>query len=217
MSLRALLFDFDGVLADTENIHVAAWERTFADLGWEVPDEVCARAAEEDDRAFLASVFAARKVDRGDVSGWTLRKQALTIRMLRDSPRLYPGVAALVQALRGRVRLAVVTGTWRANVEAVLRAAGLEDAFELIVAKEDVTAAKPAPDAYLLALKRLKLKPSSAIALEDSPSGLASALAAGLRVVAVGHRRPAGDWVGEALYLENLAKTERVLQILELK
>ena len=42
MSLRALLFDFDGVLADTENIHVAAWERTFADLGWEVPDEVCA-------------------------------------------------------------------------------------------------------------------------------------------------------------------------------
>ena len=45
MSLCALLFDFDGVLADTENIHVAAWQRTFADLGWDVPDEVCARAA----------------------------------------------------------------------------------------------------------------------------------------------------------------------------
>ena len=62
--------------------------------------------------------------------------------MLTDSPRLYPGVTALVQALRGRLRLAVVTGTWRANVEAVLRASGLEDAFELIVAKEDVTASQ---------------------------------------------------------------------------
>ena len=151
------------------------------------------------------------------MSGWTLRKQALTIAMLKDSPRLYPGVAALVQALRGRLRLAVVTGTWRANVETVLRASGLEDAFELIVAKEDVTAAKPAPDGYLLALKRLKLKPSSAVALEDSPGGLAAARAAGLRVVAVGHRRPAGDWVGDADYLENLARTERVLQVLELK
>ena len=60
--------------------------------------------------------------------------------MLKDSPRLYPGVADLVRAVRGRLRLAVVTGTWRANVEAVLGASGLADAFELIVSKEDVKA-----------------------------------------------------------------------------
>jgi beta-phosphoglucomutase len=216
MPPRALLFDFDGVLADTENVHIAAWERTFADLGWEVPDDVCARAAEEDDRAFLAGVFAAKKVEHGDVSGWTLRKQRLTITMLMDSPRLYPGVAALVQALRGRLRLAVVTGTWRANVQAVLRPSGLEEAFELIVAKDDIDETKPAPEGYLLALKRLKLKPASAVALEDSPVGLAAARAAGLRVVAVGHRRPTGDWIGDAQYLENLAKPERLLKILEL-
>jgi beta-phosphoglucomutase-like phosphatase (HAD superfamily) len=114
MPLRALLLDFDGVLADTENVHVAAWQRTLADLGWEVSDELCARAAEEDDRIFLADLFAARKVEGGDVDGWIRRKQALTIAMLRDSPRLYPGVAALVDAARGRARLAVVTGTWRA-------------------------------------------------------------------------------------------------------
>ena len=64
---RALLFDFDGVMADTENIHVAAWQRTFADLGWEVPDEVCARAAEQDDREFLAAIFAEKKIEGGDV------------------------------------------------------------------------------------------------------------------------------------------------------
>src|SRR4051794_18880261 len=148
MPLRAVLFDFDGVMADTENIHVAAWQRTFADLGWEVSDEVCARAAEEDDRAFLAAVFAERKIEGGDIAGWTGRKQALTIAMLRDAPRVYPGLAALVEAVRGRLRLGVVSGTWRANVEAVLGASGLRPAFDLIVGKEDAKEAKPAPDGY---------------------------------------------------------------------
>jgi HAD superfamily hydrolase (TIGR01509 family) len=221
MSLRALLFDFDGVLADTENIHVAAWQRTFADLGWDVADEICARAAEEDDRDFVASVFAARKVKEGNVIGWTFRKQELTIAMLRDSPRLYPGVAALVQALQGRLRLAVVSGTWRANVQAVLQAARLEGAFELIIAREDITGLylkpKPAPDPYLLALKTLNLEPSAAVALEDSPIGLVAAEAAGVRVVAVGHRRPRGDWVGSADYVENLVSARDVLDILGLE
>src|SRR4051812_31493956 len=109
MPLRAVLFDFDGVMADTENIHVAAWQRTFADLGWEVADEACAGSAEEDDRAFLARIFAEREVEGGNVGGWVLRKQELTRAMLRDSPRLYPGVSPLIRKLRGRVRLAVVT------------------------------------------------------------------------------------------------------------
>jgi HAD superfamily hydrolase (TIGR01509 family) len=217
MSLDALFFDFDGVLADTENIHVAAWQRTLAELGWEVPDAECARAVEEDDRDFAASIFAAQKVVHADVAGWVLRKQALTITMLTDSPRLYPGVSALVEAVQGRLRLAVVSGTWRANVEAVLRASGLSSAFELIVGKEDVAAGKPAPDGYRLALERLGLKPSQAIALEDSPTGLTAARAAGLRVLAVGHRRPPGEWVGSADYIPRLVPTHRVLAKLGLE
>lgn len=217
MLLRALLFDFDGVLADTENLHVAAWQRTFAELGWEVPDEVCMRAVEEDDRVFLANLFAARRIAGADVAGWVLRKQALTVALLQDSPRLYPGVAALVHALRGRLRLAVVTGTWRGNVAATLRGAGLEEAFELIVAKEDVEQVKPHPECYQLALKRLGLEPAQAVALEDSPTGLAAARGAGVRAVAVGHRRGPGDWVGAGEYLENLRATQRVLAQLGLE
>jgi HAD superfamily hydrolase (TIGR01509 family) len=216
MSRQALLFDFDGVLADTENIHIAAWQRTLAELGWEVPDAECARAAEEDDRDFAARIFAAQNIKHADVAGWVLRKQALAITMLNDSPRLYPGVSALVEAVRGRRRLAVVSGTWRANVDTVLQAAGLASAFELIIAKEDVAAVKPAPDCYRLALERLGLEPSQAIALEDSPTGLMAARAAGVRVLAVGHRRPPGEWVGAADYLPQLVPTARVLATLGL-
>jgi HAD superfamily hydrolase (TIGR01509 family) len=216
MPLQALLFDFDGVIADTENVHVAAWQRTFAALGWEVADDVCARAAEEDDRDFLASLFTERGIAGGDVAGWALRKQELAIALLTDSPRIYPGVAALAQAVRGRVALAVVTGTWRANVEAVLGATGLAGAFDLIVAKEDVAAVKPAPDCYALALKRLRVAPAAAVALEDSPAGIAAAQGAGVRCVAVGHRRPRGDWIGSAEYLADLAETAGVLAVLGL-
>src|SRR3954454_15190601 len=83
---RAVCFDFDGVLADTENVHVAAWQRTLARFGWEVSDEVCARSMEEDDRAFLAGIFTRRKIEGGDVEGWVRTKQVLTRSLLSESP-----------------------------------------------------------------------------------------------------------------------------------
>ena len=97
------------------------------------------------------------------------------------------------------------------NVEITLEAAGLGDAFELIIAKEDVARVKPAPDGYLLALDRLGLKADVAIALEDSPTGIASAKAAGVRVVAVGHRRPDGAWT-DGLFIPNLIELSAMLK-----
>jgi len=212
----AVLFDFDGVIADTENIHVAAWERTFGSMGWDVPPEDCARAAEVDDRAFLTGLLAVRGIDGGDVAGWVRRKQETTLALLADAPRIYPGVRELVGHLRGRARLAVVATTWRENIAAVLGPAGLAGAFELVIAKEDVRALKPEPDAYLLALKRLKLPAARAVALEDSATGLTAARAAGLRCVAVGHRRPAGDWAADATFVAGLDDLPQTLAALGL-
>lgn len=215
MPPRAVLFDFDGTLVDTENIHVAAWQRTLARMGWEVADEAAARAAEIDDRYFLQELFGRRKVEGADLDGWMALKQDLAATMLADAPRLYPGVPELVSALTARgVRLAVVTTTWRRNVEVVLGASGLADAFEAILAKEDVAAVKPDPEAYDRALKRLGLPASEAVALEDSPTGLASARAAGIEVVAVGHRRSEGGWSSGHRFLAGLADTNHALQVL---
>lgn len=212
----AVFFDFDGVIADTENIHVAAWQRTLAALGWEASDELCARAVEVDDRAFLAEVFAKRKVEGGDVEGWVRRKQELTVTLLSHSPRLYPGIPELVEGLRGRVRLAVVSTTWRENIATVLEASALADAFEAIVGKEDVSAVKPDPECYRLALERVGVAPEAAVALEDSPSGLSAARGAGVRALAIGHRLPRGDWAGTSEYLESTAGVAKVLHALGL-
>jgi beta-phosphoglucomutase len=211
MPTRAVLFDFDGVIADTENVHVAAWQRTFGVMGWIEADETCARAAEIDDRAFVAEVFERRKIEGGNVEGWVARKQELTLQLLADSPRVYPGIVRLIERLKGKVRLGVVTTTWRGNVEAVLKAAGLLGAFEVVVAKEDVTVPKPDPEGYRLALAKLDLPPGDVVALEDSPTGLAAAKAAGLRVIAVGHRRPSGEWSSDSTFLADLTEPDRVL------
>ncbi len=176
------------------------------------------RAAEEDDREFLTALFARRTSAEAMWTAGSSRKQRLTLAMLRDAPRLYPGVPALIRLLKDhhRLRLAVVSGTWRGNVATVLEAAGLTGSIDLIVGKEDVKAVKPDPEAYRLALKRLKVAAKDAMALEDSPTGLTSARGAGLKVLAVGHRRPHGEWIGDATYLPDLARTTRVIQALGL-
>ncbi len=217
MPLRVVCFDFDGVLADTENVHVAAWERTFLRLGWDIKPETCALAAEMDDRAFLATVFNTVEVVDGDVEGYVGLKQKLTRQILTDAPRLYPGAADLVRKLADRVRLALVSTTWRENMEAVLQSEGLLDAFEVIVGKEDVTEPKPSPQPYKKALKTLGVSPRSALAIEDSRTGIESALAAGLKVVAVGHRRDPGDWTQGAPFIESLQDPVAVLKVIGLK
>lgn len=213
MPPKAILFDFDGVIAETENHHVAAWQRTASFMGLQITDEVATRAMEVDDREFLTDLFEERDIPIDKVDEWVGRKQALTIELLRFAPRVYPGVIELVGALRDRARLAVVTGTWRANVETVLDAAGIADAFNLIVAKEDVAKRKPDPEAYAVALKKLRLSGQSVAVLEDSPTGLTAASEAGIRrLIAVGHRRPFGDWVGDAAYVEDLKPIEKLLE-----
>lgn len=216
MPPTAVLFDFDGVIADSENYHVAAWQRTLVRMGWELSDEAASKALEMDDREFAAELFARRGLAEADVDGWVRKKQELTVEMIGLHPRIYPGVPELLHALKGRVKVAVVSTTWRENVEAFLKVAGLADAVAVVVAKEDVEALKPASEGYLKALRKLKVAASKAVAVEDSPGGLAAAEAAGVARVAVGHRRAPGDWSGDARFIAGFESLEESLEALGL-
>lgn len=213
----AVLFDFDGVLADTSNIHIAAWQRTFGLMGWDVPEEACARATYEDDRKFLAALLVDAGMPGGDVEGWVRRKQALTRSMLGDSPRLCPGAVDLVGRLKGRVTLGIVSGSWRENIDSVLAGSGMDDAFSVIIAKEDVAEPKPDPEAYRLALKRLAIGADSAWAIEDTMTGCRSALGAGLRCLLVGAGTvPSGIEDANVTRVEDIRDTGRILDRLGL-
>ena len=202
MPPKAILFDFDGVIADTGNHHIAAWQRTLAVMGWHIADEVAVRSAEIDDREFLAEFFAERGITEGKIEDWVRRKQVLTVQLLKDAPRLFPGVVDLVRKVQGRVRLAVVSSTWRENIEAVLGAAGLIGLIRFDCRQRR-------RDGGQAGSRRLSTShsngsgswPGRRSPSKIRPPVLASARAAGIRAIAVGHRRPFGEWVGDATYI----------------
>jgi beta-phosphoglucomutase len=211
MPASAVLFAFDGVLADTENYHVAAWQRTLSRLGWDVSDEEAARSVEVGDHVFAAEAFARRGVVQADVDGWVELKRGLTLEMSRHAPRLFPGAVELIKSLAGRARLAVVADADREHVDALLSRSGLADRIELIVSADDVKAVRPEPDAHRLALKRLKLAAGRALAVEGTPAGFKAARAAGIACLAVGHRRTFGEWVGDAPYVSGFEPVSTIL------
>lgn len=182
--MKAVLFDHDGVLADSEaayfeitraafaeaglTLRPADWARWFLGQGWRTADVAAALG--------LAPARIAAVVDR---------RNAAFQRRLTEGIALRPGARATIEALSGRVRLAIVTGCPRSQLDAIHRTTGLLRHFETIVTGDDCEQAKPHPEAYLTALRRLGLSAHECLAVEDSPRGLAAARAAGLRCLLV--------------------------------
>ena len=220
MTPAALIFDVDGTLAETEEAHRAAFNAAFAarGMGWHwTPDDYRGLLATTGGKERIAA-HAARLgavLTPGEIAALHADKTAhYTTLIAAGALPLRPGVAALVAAARAAgLRLAVATTTSRPNIEALTLAAwGLPAAevFDVIAAGDEVARKKPAPDVYLLALERLGLPASDALAFEDSRNGLLAARAAGLRVLVTpslytDHEDHAGaDWVAPSLAREHL-------------
>lgn len=224
-SVQAVLWDFDGVIARTENLHIAAWQRVVRHVEIKLPRNAFDRAASDDDRDLIYRAFDQMgiRLHAIQVRAWCANKQAILVDLLKTAPPIYPNVPQCMRALADMgLRQGVVTSTWRANVEATLGHTDLLDMMEFVIAKEDVARPKPWPDGYRLAVQRLGLAPGQCVAFEDSPSGLASARSAGVGVLAVAHPfSPAAlrsdDWTGGARVLSGFSDLSHVLSALEMR
>jgi HAD superfamily hydrolase (TIGR01509 family) len=181
---RALILDFDGVIMDTESAVVAAWRDECADLG--LPFDEAAFVATIGVPSLAPERVLARLGGRvGDPVDFAVRVRARLTVTSAALPVL-PGVLdLLVEAERDGVAVAVASGARREWVTGHLNRAGLLRRLAVVVCRDDVAAGKPAPDLYLLALQRLGVAASSAVAVEDSATGVAAARAAGMRCVGV--------------------------------
>ena len=185
--IKALLFDFDGLIMDTESPEVEAWQTIYTEYGQEFPlqvwiREVVGSTASNFDPAAHLIALSGQPLDPSELWGreriWRLDKQSRLGAM--------PGVADYVRtARRLGLRLAVVSSSKRAWVEGYLHQLALLDGFELIKCCEDVQHVKPDPELYLATLEALQLQAGETLAFEDSPNGILAAKRAGLRVVAV--------------------------------
>jgi HAD superfamily hydrolase (TIGR01509 family) len=195
MSIRAVVLDFDGVIADTERLHFASFRDVFAARGWVLEqDAYFDRYLGCDDyglvRDFARDHDFALSAD--DAEALVAAKGELFGRHLSSDEILFPGVRASIEALAERFPLAIASGALHHEIAAILARAGVLERFRIIVAADDVAATKPDPEPYLKAAAGLRVMPAACVAVEDSAAGLQSARAAGMRTIGVTTTSPAG-------------------------
>jgi HAD superfamily hydrolase (TIGR01509 family) len=182
--VRALIFDFDGLLVDTELSALRAWQEVLLDHGVTLPLDVWQAAIGGQSSVTTALTYLESQIGPYDQEPVVTRWRAVNLALATKQP-LREGVAELLtEATAHGLRLAVASGATGDWVAMQLERVGVLGLFD-VVSTVDEKRPKPAPDVYLAALDSLGLAPDEAIAFEDSPTGVASAKAAGLRCVAV--------------------------------
>jgi HAD superfamily hydrolase (TIGR01509 family) len=189
MSLQALIFDFDGLIIDTETSDVLAWQRIYADHGLQFPIEkwgqiIGGMGASHFDAAAHLQDLLGIPLDLNSLRA----RQEVESHLRSDEQPVLPGVLACIQLARNlHLKVAIASSSPHGWVDAHLTRLGLYRYFDKIVCAEDVPQGrtKPHPDLFLKALHELEINSSEAIVFEDSPNGVKAAKAAGIFVVAV--------------------------------
>jgi beta-phosphoglucomutase-like phosphatase (HAD superfamily) len=196
MHLSAVVFDFDGVIADSEPLHFEGFRRVLAGEGVTLSKrDYYERYLGYDDAGAFRAALAdhGQRFDEGRIAGLVADKVALFPQLLAGHSVIYPGAASCIVRLGAEVPLAIASGAALDDIEAVLRGTGLRDRFRTIVAAEHTPRSKPHPDPYRRAVDNLReqgvvdpdVSARHVVAIEDSVWGLQSARDAGLRTVAV--------------------------------
>jgi beta-phosphoglucomutase len=192
----AVVFDFDGVLADTEGLHLRAFQEVLAGRGWTLRrDDYFDRYLGYDDRDLILSFAADANLPltAGEVDALLVEKARRYDRRVAAGSVLFDGAAGAIARLGARHRLGIASGSLHGEIAAILAANGLTASIAVVVGADDVPRSKPAPDPYAAAVAALGVAAERAVAIEDSRWGLVSARMAGLRTIGVTTSYPAGS------------------------
>jgi HAD superfamily hydrolase (TIGR01509 family) len=227
IALKSLIFDVDGTLADTEELHRRAFNDSFAEagLGWVWDADLYGRllavtGGKERIRYFIDRFGGRPDLPADEIAALHTVKTARYKHLVTDGAlRLRPGIERLLREARSAgIRLAIATTTTPANVAALLSATlGPDGAgwFDVIAAGDEVAAKKPAPDIYHLALQRLGLNAADCIAFEDTPNGVISARSAGIATVAsISSYGGSGPFPGAMAVVDHLGDTDMPCTVL---
>ena len=189
--IRAIVFDFDGVLANSEPLHLRSYQEVLAEVGIALDrEEYYAHYLGYDDVTAFKVISERRGLswNDGEIAGILERKTVVfddIVASTASNDVLYPEAIPCVRRLAEAMPLGIASGALRHEIAAILRRADLEDCFRFIVAAGETAASKPAPDPYRRAAELHGLPPSQCVAIEDSRWGIASAKGAGLRCVGI--------------------------------
>jgi len=212
-ALQAIVFDFDGVIADSEPLHLRAFQQTLTEEGIELSAaDYYSRYLGYDDVGLMRMLATDRGIAMSDrqITALVARKSARLQEMRCDGHVLFPGAVEFIRNAAAEVPIAIASGALKHEIMEIIGAAGIGDLFTAIVAAGDTPQSKPSPAPYLLAFERLRqgsgrdLDPRRCVAIEDSRWGLESAHGAGLRCVGVTNSYSAADLQGAELVVGGL-------------
>jgi HAD superfamily hydrolase (TIGR01509 family) len=185
VAVKAVIFDMDGLMFDTERLARDAWRRAMAEQGYALDDDVYLTAVGRTVEG-ACGVFVDAFGPDLPIADIEAAKARYLRDMLEPGPPLKPGLLPLLDGLEAlRLPLAVASATARAEIERRLAGVSLLRRFDAVVGGDEVARGKPAPDLFLLAAGRLGARPADCLVLEDSEAGVRAAAAAGMAVVMV--------------------------------
>lgn len=214
MRAEAVIFDFDGVIVDTEPLHYKSFQKVLEplELGFSWQDYIDIYMGFDDRDAFVEAFSAGdRELSPATLQTLIDQKALVFQDVIRAGVTAYPGVVELIQRLHEqKVPLAISSGALRSDIDPILTILGLQNCFGIIVTAEDVKKSKPDPECYQQAYDKLchlhntaYLK-SSTIAIEDTPAGISAARSAGLQVIAVSNSYPPEKLTDASLITDSL-------------
>jgi beta-phosphoglucomutase len=193
--MDAIIFDFDGVIVDSEPIHFACFADVLARRGLRLTrEDYYAKYLGFDDHDCFQAVCANNGINltEGEIAAMTTEKTLLVTRALRESTQPQPGAVELISsAAKAGVLLAICSGALRNEIDLAIQAIGVSQYFSAIISAKDVARGKPDPQGYKMALQCLvdvagrQLAPGRCLAIEDAPAGIQAARGAGMKVLAV--------------------------------
>lgn len=206
MSKRAVIWDLDGVLADTAEPHYRAWVTALAE--WEVALDrpTFDRLFGMDNRAMLEQILGRppQPKEQGTIAG---RKEHFFRLVAQQMAQPMPGALRLLEALDAAGwPQALASSAPQANINLLVDKLGISDRFHAILSGEELPESKPDPALFLYAAKRLDVPPERCVVVEDAPAGVEAANRAGMRCIAVATTRPAEMLAGADLLLDDLTQ-----------
>jgi HAD superfamily hydrolase (TIGR01509 family) len=212
-ALQAIVFDFDGVIANSEPLHLMAFQQALAEDGVELSaSDYYSRYLGYDDVGMFEALGRDRglPMQEGRVEELVARKSDRMQELLRSGSVVFPGAVEFIREAAAVVPIAIASGALRHEIDEIIDAAGVANLFSSIVAAGDTPESKPSPAPYRLAFEQLRertgraLDPRRSVAIEDSHWGLESARGAGLRLVGVTSSYSAADLPTAELIVNSL-------------
>jgi beta-phosphoglucomutase len=189
-SKKAILWDMDGVIADSYSFHFAAWQETFAKRGIKFTKEDFTQLfGTRND--FIARSVMGRELPQRDIKVVVQEKEGTFRRKATGNIKPLPGAVRLLNALKkGSFKLGLASSAPKENIDLVLSELNLAGIFDCVVFGQEVSESKPSPQIYLLAAKKLQVAPNDCVVIEDSPMGVKAAKTVGMKCLAITNTHP---------------------------